>query len=151
MKKLIFCLIALVASVNLYAQSEEQTKKEILDLSHKKWALMAEKNAAELKDIFHEQAVFVHMGGYWGTEQELTTIERGFIHYKQADLEGEEQIRFAENTVTLNSAITLTAIVGGREVITPFFVTEIYVKQAGVWKLSALVFTSRQQARPAGQ
>ena len=34
---------------------------------------MAQKDATALKDIFHPNAMFVHMGGYWGTEQELTT------------------------------------------------------------------------------
>ncbi len=37
-------------------------------------------------------------------------------------------------------------MVGGREVITPFFVTEVYIKQPdNTWKLSVLAFTSRPQ------
>ena len=146
MKKLTLLIISLVATLNIYAQSADEIKSEILELSHKKWELMANKDATALKDIFHEQAVFVHMGGYWGTEQELTTIDRGFIHYKHGDIQSEE-VRIAENSVTLNSALTLTAMVGGREVITPFFVTEVYLKQDGVWKLTVLAFTSRPQMR----
>ena len=146
MKKLTLLIISLVATLNIYAQNADEIKSEILELSHKKWELMANKDATALKDIFHEQAVFVHMGGYWGTEQELTTIDRGFIHYKHADIQSEE-VRIAENSVTLNSALTLTAMVGGREVITPFFVTEVYLKQDGVWKLTVLAFTSRPQMR----
>lgn len=34
---------------------------------------MAEKNADKLAELFHESAQFVHMGGYWGKEQELNT------------------------------------------------------------------------------
>lgn len=146
MKKLTLLIISLVATLNMYAQNADEIKSEIIELSHKKWELMANKDATALKDIFHEQAVFVHMGGYWGTEQELTTIDRGFIHYKHTDIQSEE-VRIAENSVTLNSALTLTAMVGGREVITPFFVTEVYLKQNGVWKLTVLAFTSRPQMR----
>ena len=146
MKKLTLLIISLVATLNMYAQNADEIKSEIIELSHKKWELMANKDATALKDIFHEQAVFVHMGGYWGTEQELTTIDRGFIHYKYTDIQSEE-VRIAENSVTLNSALTLTAMVGGREVITPFFVTEVYLKQNGVWKLTVLAFTSRPQMR----
>lgn len=58
------------------------------DLSQKIWDLMAQKDATSLKDIFHPNAMFVHMGGYWGTEQELNTIGQGFIFYKQADVYG---------------------------------------------------------------
>ena len=35
------------------------------DLSQKIWDLMAQKDATSLKDIFHPNAMFVHMGGYW--------------------------------------------------------------------------------------
>ncbi len=125
--------------------------KKIISLSRDKWTWMADKNVTELAKLFHEEAVFVHMGGYWGTKQELETIERGFIHYKKADIERDEEVKFADNTATLNSAIKLTAVVGGREVITPFFVTEVYIKQAdNSWKLSVLAFTSRPQM-PARQ
>jgi hypothetical protein len=32
-------------------------------------------------------------------------------------------------------------VVGGNEVINPFMVTEVYVQQAGSWKLASLSFT----------
>ena len=63
MKKLTLLIISLVATLNIYAQNADEIKSEILELSHKKWELMANKDATALKDIFHEQAVFVHMGG----------------------------------------------------------------------------------------
>ncbi len=124
--------------------------KNIIKLSRDKWTWMAEKNAGELEKLFHENAVFVHMGGFWGARQELDIIKAGIIHYKKADIESEEEVRFADNTAILNSAIRLTAMVGGNEVITPFFVTEVYIKQPdNTWKLSVLSFTSRPQM-PAG-
>ena len=42
----------------------------MLKLSHDKWHWMADKNVVELKELFHENAVFVHMGGYWETERQ---------------------------------------------------------------------------------
>lgn len=45
------------------------------------------------------------------------------------------------NTAILLNNITLLAVVGGNEVTNPFEVTEVYVKENGNWKLSALSFT----------
>ena len=75
------------------------------DLSQKIWDLMAEKNADALKEIFHPNAMFVHMGGYWGTEQELATIGGGFIHYKQADVYGVDVKQINENNWAVYSTI----------------------------------------------
>lgn len=36
---------------------------------------MAEKNVDELENLFLENANFVHMGGTWGTKQELEVIK----------------------------------------------------------------------------
>ncbi len=128
------------------ANINNQTAESIINLSRNKWNWMSEKNVTELRKLFHENAVFVHMGGFWGTDQELQIIESGMIHYKKANIQAKEEVRFADNTVILNSAIELTAMVGGNEVITPFFVTEVYIAQpTGDWKLSVLSFTSRPQ------
>lgn len=54
MKKLTLLIISLVATLNMYAQNADEIKSEILELSHKKWELMANKDATALKDIFHE-------------------------------------------------------------------------------------------------
>ncbi len=132
------------------SNANNQAAQAVIKLSRDKWEWMSEKNVGELRRLFHENAIFVHMGGFWGTEQELQIIESGMIHYKKADIEADEQVRFADNTAIVNSAMTLTAMVGGNEVITPFFVTEVYIAQpTGGWKLSVLSFTSRPQF-PAG-
>ncbi len=142
MKRLALTIIAAFSILCSYAQEQA---KEIIDLSRQKWEWMANKDVAELSKLFHENAVFVHMGGFWGTKAELNTIEKGFIHYKKAEIERDEEVRFADNTAILNSAIKLTAMVGGNEVITPFFVTEVYNKHNDGWKLTVLAFTSRPQ------
>ena len=136
----------MVKHVILWQLKDELSAEEkaILELSHNKWEWMADKNVEELRKLFHENAVFVHMGGYWGTQQELVTIERGFIHYKHAELL-QEEVRTARNTITVNSTMRLTAVVGGNEVINPFYVTEIYLKDGNEYKMTALVFTSRME------
>jgi hypothetical protein len=45
------------------------------------------------------------------------------------------------NTAILLSKIKLTAVVGGNEVVNPFLVTEVYVKQNNIWTLGSLSFT----------
>ena len=159
MKKIITSYFVLIASaICMFAQFPQPQPRElsveekaILELSHDKWEWMADKNVEELRKLFHENAVFVHMGGFWGTQQELMTIERGFIHYKHAELL-QEEVRTAGNTMIVNSTMRMTAVVGGNEVVNPFYVTEIYLKEGGEYKMTALVFTSRMetQAPPQG-
>jgi hypothetical protein len=50
-------------------------------------------------------------------------------------------VRFAGTTAIVLSRLRLDAVVGGNEVTNPFMVTEVYVQEAGAWKLAALSFT----------
>lgn len=119
-----------------------QKEQEIIDLSNQKWKWMAEKNVDKLAELFHPQAEFVHMGGFWGTRQELRTIKEGFIWYKQADIH-DQVVKFAANVATVYTTLQMTSEVGGREVSFPFFVSEVYTKIDGRWWLTTLAFTSR--------
>lgn len=119
------------------ATSKEQ---EILNISKTKWQWMSERNIDSLQTLFHDNAVFVHMGGAMNKEQELGVIKSGGIHYKKAEL-FEHSVRFAGETAILLGRIRLLAVVGGREVTNPFMVTETYIKEKGVWKLASLSFT----------
>ena len=101
---------------------------------------MSERNVDTLDALFHEKAVFVHMGGSWGKEQELEIIKSGRIHYKQADIH-EVSVNIIGATAILLNRITLLAVVGGNEVTNPFMVTEVYVQQDHGWKLASLLFT----------
>jgi Domain of unknown function (DUF4440) len=114
--------------------------QEVIDLSKDKWRWMSERNVDTLDALFHEKAVFVHMGGSWGKEQELEIIKSGGIHYKQADIH-EVSVQIISTTAILLNRITLLAVVGGNEVTNPFMVTEVYVQQDGGWKLASLSFT----------
>ncbi len=80
---------------------------------------MADKNADALDNLFHEKAVFVHMGGAWGKEQEMNIIKSGGIWYKKADIH-EVSVNIIDNTAILLNRITLLAVVGGNEVTNPF-------------------------------
>ena len=115
-------------------------EQEVIRLSKEKWDWMAARNVETLDALFHEKAVFVHMGGAWGKEREMEIIRSGEIHYKQADIH-EVSVNILDNTAILLNRITLLAVVGGNEVVNLFMVTEVYVQQEGSWKLASLSFT----------
>lgn len=54
-------------------------EQEVIKLSKEKWLWMSERNVDTLDVLFHEEAVFVHMGGSWGKEQEIEIIKGGGI------------------------------------------------------------------------
>lgn len=125
-----------VSPVKTYTKAEQ----EIITLSKDKWQWMADKNVDALSNLFHAKAVFVHMGGAWGTEQEINVIKSGGIWYKKADIH-EVSVNVIDNTAILLNRIDLLAVVGGNEVTNPFEVTEVYIKVKGQWKLGSLSFT----------
>ena len=106
----------------------KNSEQDVINLSKEKWRWMSERNVDSLTALFHEKAVFVHMGGSWGKEQELEIIKSGGIHYKQADIH-EVSVNIIGATAILLNRITLLAVVGGNEVTNPFMVTEVYVQQ----------------------
>lgn len=55
-------------------QTHSAEAQPFADLSQQIWDLMAAKDADALKEIFHSNAMFVHMGGYWDCAQELMII-----------------------------------------------------------------------------
>jgi len=140
MKKSILGLCILLLGAQWSLAQTTSAEQEIMDLSKNKWQWMADKNVDLLKDLFHEKAMFVHMGGSWGTERELGIIEGGMIWYKKADIH-EVSVKIIDNTAILLNRIDLLAEVGGNEVTNPFEVTEVYVKQGGKWMLGSLSFT----------
>jgi hypothetical protein len=103
-------------------------EQEIIQLSKDKWQWMSDKNVEALAYLYHEKAVFVHMGGAWGTEQELNIIKGGGIWYKKADIH-EVSVNIIDNTAILLNRIDLLVEVEGNEVTNPFEVTEDYIKQ----------------------
>ncbi|OJZ06532.1 MAG: DUF4440 domain-containing protein [Sphingobacterium sp. 40-24] len=115
-------------------------QQEIINLSKEKWQWMSDKKVDTLNTLFHEKAVFVHMGGSMTKEQELRVIKSGGIHYKQADIH-EVSVNIMGTVAILLNRITLLAVVGGNEVTNPFMVTEVYLKEGEDWKLGSMSFT----------
>jgi hypothetical protein len=116
-------------------------EQELINLSQEKWRWMSERNVNSLAALFHEKAVFVHMGGTMSKDEELDVIRSGRIHYKNVDIE-ETSVRFiGTTTAILLNKIRLVAVVGGNEVTNPFVVTEVYVQQSDTWTLASLSFT----------
>jgi len=140
MKTSIIGLFFLIISAQWSFAQNSAAEQEIINLSKEKWQWMADKNVDVLDNLFHENVVFVHMGGTWGKEQELNVIKSGGIWYKKADIH-EVSVNIIDNTAILLNRITLLAVVGGNEVTNPFEVTEVYVKQNDGWKLGSLSFT----------
>lgn len=141
---IITALLFLTATVGAKAQESPKTftaeEQAIVNLSNSKWDWMAEKNVEKLAELFHENAQFVHMGGYWGKTEELNTIRTGGIWYKKAEIH-DVQVKFAAGTAIVYSRIHLNSVVGGNAVRFPFIVTEVYVMENGRWQLSSLAFT----------
>lgn len=126
--------------VNLPIPDTTNSEQEIIRLSKEKWLWMADKNVDTLAALFNDKAVFFHMGGSWGKEQELNIIKSGGIHYKKADIH-EVSVNIIGNTAILLNRITLLAVVGGNEVTNPFMVTEVYIHEHDKWTLGSLSFT----------
>jgi uncharacterized protein DUF4440 len=147
MKRLIVTLVALflvysapATAQNPAAPRDTIAKQTILDLSKTKWRWMAERNVDSLAALFDDQAMFVHMGGSWGKDQEIDIIKSGRIQYTHAEI-FEASVRFIGTTAILLNRIRLDAVVGGNAVTNPFMVTEVYVQETGKWKLGSLSFT----------
>jgi hypothetical protein len=122
------------------AASGTKEEQELLSLSRDKWRWMSERNVDALAGLFHEKAVFVHMGGTMSRDQELGVIKGGMIRYKHAEIL-EASVRFVGTTAIVLNRIRLDAVVGGNEVTNPFMVTEVYVQEGGARKLAVLAFT----------
>lgn len=146
MKNLLFVIMYLFLVVPCIGQ--HAAEQEVINLSKEKWLWMADKKADMLADLFHEQSVFVHMGGSWGKQQEVDIIRSGGIHYKKADIH-DFSVNIIGNTAILLNRITLVAVVGSNEVTNPFIVTEVYIKENDTWKLGSLSFTKLVTASEA--
>jgi Domain of unknown function (DUF4440) len=140
MKYTIILLVFISLSCNQLSAQTSKEEQKIIQLSKSKWQWMADKKADSLALLFHEKSMFVHMGGSWGKDQELKVIQEGTIWYKKAEVYSVITNRIG-NTVILLNDIDLAAVVGGNEVVNPFMVTEVYVKEKGEWKLGSLTFS----------
>jgi len=134
--------LLLISSQICFAQQNnvKATEQEITQLSKQKWQWMADKNTDSLNLLFDEKSMFVHMGGSWGKTQELKVIKEGKIWYKKAEVYSVI-VNTIGNTVILLNEIDLVAVVGGNEVVNPFMVTEVYVKDGSKWKMGSLTFS----------
>ena len=144
---LLLCSIAALAQEQRWPAYDNKThsaqEQPFADLSQQIWDLMAQKDAEALGEIFHPNCEFVHMGGYWGTEQELQTIGSGMIWYKHAEVYGVDVKIISKKNVAVYSTIVLDAEVGGKVTSHPFFVSQIFIKEKGKWHLASFVFTTR--------
>lgn len=144
------CILILTAQYSYAQQPPTETIKtatnntpeqqEVINLSKQKWQWMSDKNVESLDKLFDDKAMFIHMGGTWGKTQELNTIKEGGIWYKKAEVYAVVVNMFGNTAILLND-IDLVAVVGGNEVVNPFMVTEVYIKENGKWKMGSLTFS----------
>ena len=125
---------------NSSSTSSTNSEQELINLSKQKWQWMSDRKVDSLDALFHEKAVFVHMGATMSKKQELDVIRSGGIHYKTVEIQ-EASVQLIDKTAILLNKIRLVAVVGGNEVTNPFVVTEVYVQQSSTWKLASLSFT----------
>ncbi len=140
MKATITGLYLIAISAQWSWAQNSTTEQEIINLSKEKWQWMSDKKVDTLNALFHEKAVFVHMGGTMTKEQELRVIKSGGIHYKKTDIH-DVSVNIMGTVAILLNRIVLLAVVGGNEVTNPFIVTEIYLKEDERWKLGSMSFT----------
>ena len=137
------CFLLMIVQWSSAQGSKENVsaaEQELVNLSKQKWLWMADKNVDSLSVLFDDKSMFVHMGGSWGKTQELNVIKSGQIHYKKAEVYSV-LLNVIDNTAILLNDIDLVAVVGGNEVINPFMVTEVYIKENGKWKMGSLTFS----------
>src|SRR5688572_11293048 len=141
------CVLLTTVQASAWAQqapapagNSSKADEELLTLSRDKWRWMAERNVEALSAVFHDAAVFVHMGATMSRAPELEVIRTGSIVYKSAEIQ-EASVRFIGTTAIVLNRIRLAAVVGGNEVVNPFVVTEVYVQESGRWRLGSLSFT----------
>jgi hypothetical protein len=101
--------------INPPATRSTNAEQEILSLSREKWRWMSERKVDSLAALFHEEAVFVHMGATMSKNQELDVIRSGGIQYKNVEIQ-EASVRFVGATDLLLNKIRLVAVVGGNEI-----------------------------------
>ena len=130
---LCFLIVSMQGASALQKQADPPTtsrtkaEQEIVSLSKEKWRWMSERKVDSLAALFHDEAVFVHMGGTMSKNQELDVIRSGRIQYKNAEIQ-EVSVRFIGTTAILLNRIRLVAVGGGNEVTNHFMVTEVYVQ-----------------------
>jgi hypothetical protein len=67
--------------------SSPKAEQEIVSLSREKWRWMSERKVDSLAALFHDEAVFVHMGATMSRIQELDVIKSGEIQYKDVEIQ----------------------------------------------------------------
>lgn len=114
--------------------------QDLIDLSQQKWDWMSAQDDEPLDDLFHEDAVFVHMGATFTKDEELNVIKTGYIHYRDFDIQ-DVSVRVIDSTAIVLTTMQLGSVVDGNEVSNPFVTTEVYIHQTDAWKLASMSFT----------
>ncbi|MFF2653097.1 nuclear transport factor 2 family protein [Streptomyces sp. NPDC058045] len=113
---------------------------QLIALSAQKWEWMSSKDTKNLEALFHDEAIFVHMGATFTKGEELEVIETSRIHYREVEVE-DVSARVIGSTGIVLTNLVMHSVVDGNEVTNPFAVTETYVQDGNAWRLGAMAFT----------
>ena len=90
-----------------------ELEADIIATSRQKWQWMSQRQIEPLQNLFHDAAVFVHMGATMTKDQEIEVIRSGQIHYRDIEIQ-ETSVRFIGDTAILLSNDQNLWIVLGR-------------------------------------
>ncbi len=118
----------------------DTTLDQLTALSAQKWEWMSAKDIDKLETLFHDEAIFVHMGATFTKGEELEVIETGRIHYREVEIE-DVSTRLIGSTGIVLTTLVMHSVVDGNEVTNRFAATEMYVQEGTAWRLGAMTFT----------
>lgn len=114
--------------------------EKVLEVSKRIWQAMHEEDIDTLNELVCENAKYVHMGVTLDHHGEVDVIKNRGIVYKDIAFENADVLEIAQTTIVYTK-LKLTAVVGGNEVVNPFVVTEVYVKDNGKYKMASMSYT----------
>ncbi len=113
---------------------------QVLDISRKIWDALNTDDTETLKELVHEDAMFVHMGVSLKRDDEIAYMQKGMIVPQSVDFE-ESTVQDFGTAVVVWNKVKVTALVHGEKAVNPFVVTEVYSKENDSLRLIAWSYT----------
>ena len=111
-----------------------------LAVSQKIWDALNTDDTETLKELVHEDAMFVHMGVSLKRDDEIAYMQKGIIAPQSVDF-NESTVKDFGATVVVWNKVKVTALVHGEKAVNPFVVTEVYSKEDDSLRLIAWSYT----------
>lgn len=119
-------------------------EQAIVDQYVRIWDLMVFQDTKTLSGIFYPNVIFLGAEGYCTADAVTGAIDSGKIRYKKICVYDIE-IRAVGQQAMVYSTITILSEQNGKEVVTPFYVTSLFLKNKGQWQLGSMTSTYRTE------